>query len=165
MKERFVEDVTKLVEGPCGPAASSRCRPCRASQGYRLGLSHVYGGEPLVSSERFRAGGTNSVRGYETDSLGPVGFLGDPAGGQAVLVFNQELRYRHASGLGLAAFWDAGNVFAKSTDLSFELQHALGLGLRYDSPVGLLRLDLGFPLNKREGDKSFRLHFSLGQAF
>jgi outer membrane protein assembly factor BamA len=135
------------------------------AQGYRLGLSHVYGGEPLVSSERFRAGGTNSVRGYETDSLGPVGFLGDPAGGQAVLVLNQELRYRHPSGLGLAAFWDAGNVFAKTTDLGFDLQHALGLGLRYDSPVGLLRLDVGFPLNKREADKTYRLHFSLGQAF
>jgi outer membrane translocation and assembly module TamA len=135
------------------------------AQGYRLGMAHVYAGEPLVSSERFRGGGTNSVRGYDTDSLGPLGFLGDPAGGQAVLVLNQELRYHHRSGLGAAAFWDAGNVFAKTTDLSLDLRHALGLGLRYDSPVGLLRLDVGFPLNRREGDKAYRLHFSLGQAF
>jgi translocation and assembly module TamA len=135
------------------------------SQGYRIGLAHGFGGQDLVSTERFNAGGGNSVRGYATDTLGPVDIFGDPAGGDAVLIFNQELRYLHRSGFGAAAFWDAGNVFAKASDLSLSLRHALGTGLRWDSPIGLLRLDIGFPLGRREGDKAYRVFFSLGQAF
>ena len=134
-------------------------------QGYRLGLAHGFGGQDLVSTERFNAGGGNSVRGFATDALGPVDFLGDPAGGDAVLIFNQELRYLHRSGIGAAVFYDAGNVFALPSDLSLDLRHSLGTGVRWDSPIGLLRLDLGFPLARREGEKAYRLFFSLGQAF
>jgi len=135
------------------------------AQGYRVGLAHVFSGEPLLAFERFKAGGSNSVRGFATDSLGPTDFLGNARGGQAMLVFNQELRYRHATGMGAVVFWDAGNVFAKASGVGLDLRHALGTGLRWDSPVGLLRLDLGFPLARREDEKAYQLHFSLGQAF
>jgi outer membrane protein assembly complex protein YaeT len=134
------------------------------AQGYRLGLAHAFG-DRLVFTERFRAGGGNSVRGYATDSLGPRDFLEEPAGGEAVFVFNQELRYMLAFGVGGVVFYDAGNVFAQVSDLSLDLRQALGAGLRWDSPVGLLRLDVGFPLDRQAGEKTYRLHFSLGQAF
>ncbi len=135
------------------------------AQGYRLGLAHVFSGETLVFTERFKAGGGNSLRGFETDSLGPRDILGEPAGGEAVLVFNQELRYMHPRGIGAAAFYEAGNVFTKARDLSLELRHAAGFGLRWDSPVGLLRADLGLPLNRQPGEKRYRWFVSLGQAF
>jgi outer membrane protein assembly factor BamA len=130
---------------------------------YRLGLAHVYGGEPLVSDEGFEAGGANSIRGYAVASVGPEGYR---FGRQAVLVVNQELRYHHPSGLGGAIFYDTGNTFATAGDLSpRELRHALGAGVRWISPVGLLRLDVGFPLDRREGESAARVFFSFGQAF
>lgn len=119
------------------------------------------------STEGFRAGGANSLRGFATDSVGPPGPIqGISRGGEALLVLNQEIRYRHPLGIGLAAFYDGGNVYADAKDLwTFKLRHSLGAGIRYDSPVGLLRVDFGFPLNKRPGDRSFQWFFSLGQAF
>ncbi|HEX6737456.1 MAG TPA: BamA/TamA family outer membrane protein, partial [Vicinamibacteria bacterium] len=85
--------------------------------------------------------------------------------GEALLVLNQELRYRHPLGVGVAVFWDAGNVFEHVEDFGPKLRHAVGAGLRYESPVGLLRFDLGVPLNRRRGDSSFQWFISLGQAF
>ena len=135
------------------------------AQGYRLGLATGFGGQRLISSERFTAGGANSLRGFETDSVGPRDFLGDPTGGQAVVIFNQELRLHHRSGFGGAAFYDGGNVFASVRDMSLDLRHVLGAGLRYTSPVGLLRLDLGLPLFRKPGEKAYQVFFSVGQAF
>ena len=126
------------------------------AQGFRLGLGTTFGsGGRLPSFERFRAGGANSVRGFGTDSLGPLDeqFL---RGGDVVVVLNQELRYMLPMGLGGAAFYDAGNVFETLSDVGFDLRHAVGVGVRYDSPLGLLRLDLGIPLNRRRGTRSTR---------
>ena len=117
------------------------------------------------ATERFKAGGANSLRGFETDSVGPKDDFGDPLYGQAVIIFNQEIRYRHHSGLGAAFFYDGGNVFDSVKDMSFDLRHVLGGGVRYASPVGLLRLDLGFPLFRKPGEKAYQLFFSFGQAF
>jgi outer membrane protein assembly factor BamA len=135
------------------------------AQGYRLGLATGFSGQDLVSSERFNAGGANSLRGFETDSVGPRDAFGFPTGGQAVVILNQELRLHHESGLGAAFFYDGGNVFAKVQDMSLDLRHVLGAGVRYTSPVGLLRLVLGFPLFREPGEKSYQLFFSFGQAF
>jgi outer membrane protein assembly factor BamA/autotransporter translocation and assembly factor TamB len=132
------------------------------AQGYRLGLAHPFHGEPLVSDEGFEAGGANSIRGFGVDEVGPVGY---PFGKEAVLVLNQELRYHHPSGLGGVVFWDAGNTFATVGEASLDLRHALGVGLRWSSPVGLLRLDVGWPLSPREGESAYKLFFSFGQAF
>jgi outer membrane translocation and assembly module TamA len=144
------------------------------AHGYRLGLAKGYGGQDVYYTERFKAGGANSLRGFPTDGVGPHDFLGDPTGGEAVVILNQELRYMNARKLGAAFFYDGGNVFGKVSDISLDLKHTLGLGLRWQSPVGLVRLDFGFPLNRdplvdRETgeriDKPFRIFFSLGQAF
>lgn len=140
------------------------------AQGYRIGLGKAYGGR-LASFERFTAGGANSVRGYGTDSLGPLDEQ-SRRGGDAVVVLNQELRWEAFEGIGLGAavFYDAGNVFRSLSDFGLDLRHSLGVGLRYDSPVGLLRLDVGLPLDRREEngrivDKGYQIWFALGQAF
>jgi outer membrane protein assembly complex protein YaeT len=136
------------------------------AQGYRLGLARGLAGLDITfSTERFKAGGANSVRGYGSDALGPHDSTGLPLGGLAVLVLNQELRYSTRRGLGAAVFWDAGNVWPEVKDMGLDLRHALGVGLRYDSPLGLLRLDLGIPLNRRPGDHSYQVFLGLGQAF
>jgi len=80
-------------------------------------------------------------------------------------VLNEELRYHHPSGLGGAVFYDGGNVFRDVSDLSLDWRHAVGVGLRWSSPIGLLRLDLGFPLQPQPEEKRYRYFFSLGQAF
>jgi outer membrane protein assembly factor BamA/autotransporter translocation and assembly factor TamB len=145
-------------------------RPLGASltwaQGARLGLAHGFGGQRLISSERFHAGGANTIRGFATDSVGPRDEIFDePQGGQAVVVLNEELRYHHPSGLGGAVFYDGGNVFRDVSDVSLDWRHAVGVGLRWSSPVGLLRFDLGVPLRSRPGQKGYRYFVSLGQAF
>jgi translocation and assembly module TamA len=132
---------------------------------YRLGLAWGLQGEPVVSDERFTAGGPSSLRGFGVDEVGPRDIFGDPDGGEAVAILNQELRWRHASGFGGVAFYDGGNVFPTVSELSFDFRHTLGLGLRWHSPIGLLRLDVGFPLDRQDGEKRYRLYFGIGQAF
>jgi outer membrane protein assembly factor BamA len=132
------------------------------AQGYRLGLAHAFRGEPLVADEGFEAGGANSIRGFGTNEVGPADY---PFGKAAVIVLNQELRYRHPSGLGGVLFYDGGNTFPTVRDFSLRLRHALGAGLRWSSPVGLLRVDVGVPLFPREGESRYKAFFSFGQAF
>jgi outer membrane protein assembly factor BamA len=140
--------------------------PLTWAHGYRFGVIQVFGGQRLPYDDLFKAGGPNSVRGFDIDSLGPVGATGLPLGGEAIVVLNQELRYRHArTGLGAAVFYDAGNVFAKVQDVDLKLRHSVGVGLRYDSPLGLLRFDVGFPLARRPDEHTYRFNFGLGQAF
>lgn len=134
------------------------------AQGYRVGAAHGFRGQRVRSTERFFAGGATSVRGYVTDELGDRDFLGAPEGGEATIVLNQEIRWRPAA-VGAVLFWDAGNVFPTAADLSLDLRHALGFGLRWLSPVGLLRFDLGFPLGRREGEGGYQWSFGIGQAF
>jgi outer membrane protein insertion porin family len=135
------------------------------AQSYRLGLAWGLGGEPVIVNERFQVGGASSLRGFGTNEVGPKGLFGEPVGGEAVVVVNQELRYHHRSGLGLVGFYDVGNVFPTVDSMRFDLRHTLGAGLRWASPVGLLRLDVGFPVDRGPDEKSYRLFFGLGQAF
>ena len=130
--------------------------------------------QDLPASERFFAGGDTTVRGFSLDRLGtdatisPSGF---PVGGNGLIVLNAELRTDVIGGIGAVGFLDAGNVFPRATDLDFSrLRVAAGVGLRYQSPVGPVRIDLGFKLDQRElapGRLERRnvLHISLGQAF
>jgi outer membrane protein insertion porin family len=152
-----------------GFAQTFLTRPFGASwswaQGLSLGLASGFGGQEVISTERFQAGGSNSLRGYATDSIGPRDALGQPKGGEAVVILNEELRYRHPSRLGFALFYDVGNVFETISAMTFSFRHDLGFGLRWESPVGLLRLDLGFPVNREPGEKSYQLFFNFGQAF
>ena len=141
------------------------------AHGYRVGLAAGFNGQRVPGftrefTERFRAGGANSVRGYGTDLLGPRDELTkEPLGGEAVIVLNQELRFQGPRSLGGAVFYDGGNVFDRIKDLGLGLRHTLGFGLRYQSAVGLVRVDLGFPLQRGPLDRGYQIWFGLGQAF
>ena len=130
--------------------------------------------QDLPASERFFAGGDTSVRGFSLDRLGndqTITQSGFPTGGNVVIVLSAELRVTTLSPLQVVGFLDAGNVFLRAEDLDFtDLRPAAGAGLRYRSPVGPLRFDLGFNLDRRElvpGKLERRtvFHISLGQAF
>lgn len=130
--------------------------------------------EDLPASERFFAGGDTSVRGYALDTLGTSGTKdqdGFPIGGNAVVILNAEARVPVWGGLGVVGFVDTGNVFARPTDFDLgALKTAAGFGVRYKSPVGPIRIDLGFKLHRDEIAPGVRegftaLHISLGQAF
>lgn len=117
---------------------------------------------PLV--ERFFLGGRTTVRGYEQDGLGPKGSDGNPTGGNLFAMGNLELRTDIGKGIGIVSFLDFGNVWQR-TDQFSGLKYTTGLGLRYNTPVGPLRVDYGFKLNRDKGDSKGQLHFSLGHAF
>lgn len=129
--------------------------------------------EDLPASERFFAGGDTTIRGFALDTAGvaktisPRGF---PRGGNAVLIMNGELRVPVWREIGAAFFVDGGNVFERVTDFDFaELRGSLGFGVRYRSPIGPIRVDLGFKMDRREFagvlEPRTVLHFSIGQAF
>ena len=133
------------------------------AQALQLGLAQAYSGQSLISDDRFFAGGEFSVRGYERRSLRVE--EGDP-GEETLLVLNQELRFplpwEDLAGL---VFFDAGQVWDGLGSFDTDLAKSLGFGLRMRSPVGLLRLDLAFPLDRRPGDESYQLYLGLGNAF
>jgi outer membrane protein assembly factor BamA len=129
--------------------------------------------EDLPASERFFAGGDTSIRGFALDTVGTANTIsanGFPRGGNGVVILNGELRVPVWREVGAALFADGGNVFERATDLDVgELRGAVGFGMRYRSPLGPVRLDLGFKLDRREiaGRLEPRTvwHFSIGQAF
>ncbi|MBI4885495.1 MAG: translocation/assembly module TamB domain-containing protein [Acidobacteria bacterium] len=131
----------------------------------RFGVVVPLGGQELIPSERFFAGGSRSVRGVAEGTLGGRDFFGDATGGRAMIVVNQEVRlpiYRWVRGVG---FIDAGNVFTRPGDASLrDLVGSLGVGVRLATPFALLRADYaktmwGLPA------ASTRWTFGIGQAF
>jgi len=133
----------------------------------RGGVAYGFGGTdelPLV--ERFFLGGRSTVRGYEQDTLGPKGADNNPTGGNAFLMGNLELRTAVGKGIGIVPFLDAGNVWVKPADFRIsDIRYTAGLGLRYETPVGPLRIDYGVKLNKEERESRGAVHFSIGHAF
>lgn len=120
--------------------------------------------------ERFFAGGSGSFRGRPFDGLGPKDAAsGKPVGGKALLLFNFDAQvspFASLPALFLAVFYDWGNVFSHRSDVSLtDLEHAVGLGLRYKTPLGPLRVDLGWNLNSPEGSRGPRLYVSIGNVF
>jgi outer membrane protein insertion porin family len=139
----------------------------------RLGLAGSFGGEPplLPLPERFFAGGDYGPRGFPVDGLGPklVGTDGQlyPTGGNAVALGGAELRYNFSRAFQLASFLDNGNVFLETRNLTLSrLRWTAGLGLRYRTPIGPVRLDWGYILDPKPGDDGrSHLNFSIGYAF
>lgn len=161
----------------------------------RFGFADAYGsskdaGVPIEN--RFFTGGGNSVRGFNENSLGPTELVeqsaGDPVetvvGGRLLVVGNAEIRfpipllsrYRFSA----AAFADGGNVwsslgavdigdfdpFVSKNDVTDEdFRYSIGVGLRYNTPVGPIRLDYGIPVKRDGTEPSGRFHLSLGQIF
>ncbi|MCK4487379.1 MAG: BamA/TamA family outer membrane protein [Desulfobacterales bacterium] len=122
--------------------------------------------DTIPADERFYAGGGGSIRGYAFQSVGPLEGT-EPLGGRSLLEVSVEFRLKLSDRIGLVTFIDGGNVFTGSTpDLGEDLQWGAGLGLRYFTAIGPVRLDISVPLNRREGiDDRFQIYVSLGQAF
>jgi len=119
---------------------------------------------PIV--ERFFLGGRTTVRGYEQDTLGPKGSDGNPTGGNVFLMENLEIRTSLGKGIGIVAFLDGGNVWVKIKDInSTDIKFTTGLGLRYNTPVGPIRIDYGQKLQRKPGESRGEIHFSIGHAF
>jgi translocation and assembly module TamA len=120
----------------------------------------------LPKDKRFYVGGGGSVRGYGFQRAGPIGIHDEPIGGLSSAEASLELRYKLTQSIGLVPFLDAGNVYDTSfPDLSKRVFLGTGIGLRYYTGLGPLRLDLATPLHKREGDREIQIYVSLGQAF
>lgn len=111
----------------------------------------------IPASYRFYAGGDQSVRGYEYQSLGPLSVYGDTDGGKYLLTGSIEYDHQITDNWSAALFWDAGNAFNES---NVEFKQSVGLGVRWHSPVGPIRVDFAVPDDTSKDD--FRLHFSMG---
>ena len=133
---------------------------------YRVGLADAFD-QVLIPSERFYAGGGNSIRGFERDTVGPIDpYLQRAEGGKALFIMNQELRFPIHKWLRGVAFYDMGNVYSNISDFNpFDARHSIGFGLRLDTPLSLIRLDYGINLSPRSGEPRAVFFFSIGQAF
>jgi len=120
-----------------------------------LGASEADPFARIPTSLRFFAGGDTSVRGYDYRSLGPEDSDGDVVGGRHLVVGSVEYEYRVLPDWSVATFFDAGNAF---NDVEAELAEGVGIGVRWHSPIGPVRLDLAHPLD----GKGIRIHFTMG---
>ncbi|MCP3961679.1 MAG: BamA/TamA family outer membrane protein, partial [bacterium] len=136
------------------------------AQSVRIGLQESFDDTEIPIIERLRAGGEYSVRGYRTNSLGPLDSEGNGLGGEAFFVLNEELHFpvwgEDVSGL---VFLDAGNVWETIDLIDSELVWSVGFGVRASTPVGPIRLDLAVPLDKREIDDDFKVYIGFGNVF
>jgi outer membrane protein assembly factor BamA len=126
--------------------------------------------DEIPLNERFKLGGGNTVRGYLQDMVGPTStdpVTGNlvPTGGDSMVLFNGELRINPSGGLGLVLFTDAGNVWTGREINLDDLRASYGAGIRFNTPVGPLRLDYGQKIHRRAGESPGQIHFSIGQAF
>ena len=155
----------------------------------RIGLAQPFANSRVPLSEEFFTGGGNSLRGFPLDGAGPQRsvqicgagtaatcgnssnpvFINVPSGGNELLLINSEARIPLPikQGLGIVAFYDGGNVFptAGFHDFTSLYSNNVGVGLRYATPVGPVRIDLGHNLNPVSGIQSTQYFISIGQAF
>ncbi|HPX87042.1 MAG TPA: BamA/TamA family outer membrane protein [Candidatus Hydrogenedentes bacterium] len=117
--------------------------------------------------ERFFAGGGGSVRGYAYQNIGPLDSKGKPMGGRSLTDWSIELRRKLSEKIGVVAFVDGGMSYKTPfPDFGTAPRWGAGIGLRYSTPLGPLRLDVAVPVNRRKDlDSSVQLYMSIGQAF
>lgn len=120
----------------------------------------------IPPSERFYAGNENLLRGYHYMTVSPL-HKNEPIGGRSMMIYSAELRLRTTETIGWVLFYDFGNVYEKFIPkLNQKLLQSIGIGLRYNTPVGPLRLDFAVPLHRRKHiDEKFQVYLSIGQAF
>jgi translocation and assembly module TamA len=142
--------------------------PLTVDSATRVSYSLVSGAarDSIPADERLFAGGGGSLRGYKFQTVGPLE-EDIPQGGRSMILLGQELRWRVNETLGFTVFIDGGAVTEEAffdADVD-EFRWGTGAGLRYFTPVGPLRLDVAFPLDRREIDSPWQFYISLGQAF
>jgi len=119
----------------------------------------------IPPDERFYAGGGGSIRGYEYQTVSPLEDE-SPLGGRSLFEFATELRLSVTEKIGIVPFIDGGNVYTESMPVfSGELFWGAGIGFRYSTGLGPLRVDLAFPLNRRDIDNPYQLYINFGQSF
>ncbi len=151
----------------------------------RVGLEQAYAGSEVPLSQRFFSGGGSTLRGFPLNGAGPQRVVAAcsnpadpatcskitvPAGGNELLILNTELRYPLdfiKKGLGIVTFYDGGNVFPiiGFHDFTSLYSNSVGIGFRYATPVGPIRIDIGHNLNPVPGIKATQVFVTLGQAF
>lgn len=156
---------TNLLSGstywPLGPEQ-------RAILAGKLALGSLDGASlfQLPADQRIYAGGGGSIRPYGWQLAGPLAPNKDPIGGRSSLVLNLEARIKITETIGIVPFFDAGSYYESPVpQLGRTLLYGIGMGLRYYTAFGPLRLDLATPLHKRSADSPIQLYISLGQAF
>ncbi|WP_265562137.1 autotransporter assembly complex protein TamA [Sphingomicrobium arenosum] len=133
----------------------------------KVKVGTIYGTsrDEVAPSRRWYAGGGGSVRGYGFQMLGPRDAFGDPVGGRSLSEFALEARVRVYGPFAVVPFFDGGRVGEGTWPGTSDWQFGTGVGVRYHSNFGPIRLDVGVPLNRREGDGWVAIVVGLGQAF
>ncbi|TGV13380.1 outer membrane protein assembly factor [Mesorhizobium sp. M8A.F.Ca.ET.173.01.1.1] len=119
----------------------------------------------VPADRRFYSGGGGSVRGYAYQGIGPKDFTGQPIGGLSFFETSVEMRIAVTDTIGIVPFVDAGTVSTKSVPNFSDVKVGAGVGLRYVTPFGPLRIDAAVPLNRDPGDPHFGIYAGIGQAF
>jgi translocation and assembly module TamA len=130
----------------------------------RVGSIQGVARDDIAPSRRLYSGGGGSVRGFGYQELGPKDANDDPLGGRSVNEFAIEARYRFGN-FGVVPFIDAGQVYESTAPKFSGLRYGAGIGGRYYTNFGPLRVDVATPLGRRAGDPKVALYFSIGQAF
>ncbi|QIG80151.1 autotransporter assembly complex protein TamA [Stakelama tenebrarum] len=118
----------------------------------------------LPPSRRYYAGGGGSVRGFGYQELGPRAPDGRPIGGRSLNEFAIEARYRFGN-FGIVPFVDAGQVYESITPQFSDIRFGAGIGGRFYTNFGPLRVDVATPINRKPGESRISLYISIGQAF
>lgn len=133
----------------------------------RIKAGTIFGAnqDTVPLNRRFYGGGGGSVRGFSYQSITPLNADGDSIGGRSISEISGELRYHGESSFGAVAFVDAGSVANNDLPNFKDVRYGAGVGVRYYTSFAPLRADIAIPLNKRDGDDSFQIYISIGQAF
>ncbi|MCE7796598.1 autotransporter assembly complex protein TamA [Sphingobium sufflavum] len=133
----------------------------------RLGTIVGASSDRIAPTRRYYAGGGGSVRGYSYQAIGPRDLNNDPVGGRSLGEISLEARFRfgNANQFGIVPFIDAGTISSDPWPSITEMRVGAGLGVRYYSSFGPIRIDVGTPVNPQPGDSRIGVYVSLGQAF
>jgi translocation and assembly module TamA len=157
--------VTNLLSGSTYWPLGSAQRTILAG---KLALASLDGAPlgQLPADQRIYAGGGGSIRPYGWELAGPLASNNKPIGGRSSMVLNLEARIKITETIGIVPFVDAGSYYESPVpQLGRTLLYGVGVGARYYTAFGPLRLDLATPLHKRSADSPIQVYISLGEAF
>jgi len=150
-----------------GSWTASMKRGTRFATFLRIGAEQPFGTTEIVPlSERFFAGGSSTLRGFATDSIVGLDVSGFNAGGEGLLVLNEEFHFPIWRALRGEIFLDAGNVYTTLRDFDpTDLRSSAGLGVRLETPIGPIRIEYGWKLDRKPGETPGELVFAIGTVF
>ncbi len=131
-----------------------------------VGYIHGFDGQDVPIYERYFLGGISTIRGFATREVGPTDGLGEFIGGETMMLMNLEYIFPlfNQDRIRGVAFYDTGNAYEGSLDIT-DLRHGAGVGLRWFSPIGPIRLELGFNLDPRDDEEPHQWEFAIGASF